>query len=168
MKRQVVGVVAVGLLAAACSSSSTPTAPVPKPTPKPTLSAGVVTVVDAYGSTINRALPQVTALSSKLHHCTTVTAACAHDVTTAANLAHGLLQRLNSDDELRQTMTSGELLPGVSPVVILSEGDARSIRRMAGAITTQSSKADLSRLTGKLDTLAAELNRWKLVTVPTS
>jgi hypothetical protein len=160
MNRGLLGLVAVLSLVAACSSSH-PAAKRVAPPPLRTRPAVNAPALRAYAGTIDTYSAHVDAISKELRGCASPIARCQADAAAARTVAANLSAQLQTADEFREEGSSAPLAPGISPLLIKMEGDARAVKKAARSVSAHSGKLAITRLTKEVSTLAADVDEWE-------
>jgi hypothetical protein len=158
MSRWLLGPMAITLLLAACSSSH-PAAkpPAPAAAPGPVVNAPALR---AYAETIESVYARVDTVNDELRGCLTSSAPCTRDAAASATVAVYLLRHLMLDDGFRESgSTNTVLAPGISPLLVATEHDARVVKRTVHALAAH--PAELSTLRAQIKKLAADVDAWR-------
>lgn len=149
------------LLVAACSSSH----PEQKPLrisvpPAPDVN---VPVLRAYAVTIDGLAPHVDAAAKALRGCQNASAKCRADAAAAAAVTAMLDRRLHAVDSLREGDVNGPtpLAPGISPILIHTESDARKVKRSFRSVSAGAGGSALTALSKQMDGVAADVDAWE-------
>jgi hypothetical protein len=158
MNRQLLGLVALLSLVAACSSSHPAAKRVAPPPTRPAVNAPALR---AYAATIDTYSANVDTISKELRGCNKPTAQCQADASSARKVAAGLLSQLHTADAFREAGSSAPLAPGISPLIVKTEQDAARVRKAAKSVSAGSEKVAITRLTKGVNTLAADVDEWE-------
>jgi hypothetical protein len=158
MNRRLLGWLAFTMILAACSSSHPTATPIPSPVATVAVSS---IVLRGYEGAVDSSSLQVAKLSAELGHCRTATTRCQTVAASTTTVMANLLKELTSTDQLRESQANATVPPGISPLVVGTENDARAVRRVAGSISAHSDKAALAGLAHQIRRLATELDAWK-------
>jgi hypothetical protein len=158
MNRLLLGVVALGVLLAACSSSH-PAAKRVAP-PLRTRPAFNAPALRAYATTIDGYIASVDTISKELTGCVQPTARCQAGAASARTAAAGLFSQLQTADAFREAGSSAPLAPRISPLIFKTEQDARAVRKAARAVSARSDKLAITKLAKSVSTLAADVDEW--------
>jgi hypothetical protein len=147
-------------LVAACSSSH----PEPKPirisvAPAPDVN---VAVLRAYAVTIDRLAPHVDAANKALRGCQTASARCRADAAAAAAVTATLDRRLHTVDSLREgDLNATPLAPGISPILVTTESDARKVKRSFRRVSAAAGGSAITELSKQMDGVAVDVDAWE-------
>lgn len=156
MNRQFLGLVALVALSGACGSSHPPVSK-----PDTGTAAVEMVVLRAYATTIGRVGSRVDSISKELRSCVSPTAQCRRGAAASKAVAVYLIHGLAIDDESRETDGTAPLPAGISPVVISTEDEARTVDRTARSISPHSSKLVIAQLAKQVKHLAADVDAWE-------
>jgi hypothetical protein len=156
MRRQVLGLLALVLLSAGCTH--TPATRVSAPTGTPVVDK---LVLRNYATTADSVSKRLNAISQDLRSCVGPTQRCVADAEGLGAVATYLVHQLSADDTFRENGTTALMPPGISPLVINTESDARKVKDEAHSVSAGSSKVAITRLAHRVRTLAADVNEWQ-------
>lgn len=157
---RVLGLLMLVLLLAACAGMhrvANPVVSVP-PLPTPTVDTGLLR---DYAMTADSAAPDVATIIKALRGCGRSARRCEVDAAASRTVAAHLLHQMNAEDSYRESAPNGSLPPGISPLLVRTEGDATTVESAARAVESHSGKLAIQRLTGSLNRLAADVDAWQ-------
>jgi hypothetical protein len=116
-----------------------------------------------YATTVDGVSARIDKLSRELQKCASSTRRCRADAAASEIVAVQLLRQLNSDDEFRESGTNEPLPPGISPLVIKTERDVRTVIIAARSISAASGRVAIKALSRRLRGLDADVDaaQWR-------
>lgn len=157
MTRRAVGLMLLALVAAACSSHH----PAAKRPPVPTTAGYAVGALRDYATTVATVSGPVAKANQELAGCVSPSAQCQAGAVTARKAAVYVVDGFGSDDSAREGGAVTAVPPGISPLVVRTETDARAVKRDAASVTPHADKAAMVALTSRLSLLAEDLGSWQ-------